>query len=119
MSENTKLNENTNTSNAVADMSSGYAEMAEYRNVSSGYGTEEVKKEIERRIEAGEYEGLQPIDLISYGMLQLVEETEKRHEAKRKLRKEQEKRRNKQVQESGHVEPMTDAETWARNGRLD
>ncbi|MEC1386516.1 hypothetical protein [Aerococcus viridans] len=75
-----ELNTQDDVKTAVSMISEGYAEMDTETKLSH---LDQQREEIRRRIEAKEFEGLADIDLISYGLNQLAEDTTQRKTAKK------------------------------------
>lgn len=89
-----ELNTQDDVKTAVTLISEGYAEMGSAEQLTPA---EQQREEIRRRIEAKEFEGLSDIDLISYGLNQLAEDTTQRKNTKKELRKKQAEREIEQV----------------------
>lgn len=92
--ENINLNTQDDVRTAVTLISEGYAEMGSAEQITPA---EQQHEEIRKRIEAKEFEGLSDIDLISYGLNQLAEDTTQRKNTKKELRKKQAEREIEQA----------------------
>lgn len=92
--ETINLNVQDDVKTAVTLISEGYAEMGSAEQLTPA---EQQREEIRRRIEAKEFEGLSDIDLISYGLNQLAEDTTQRKNTKKELRKKQAEREIEQA----------------------
>lgn len=92
--ENINLNMQDDVKTAVTLISEGYAEMGSAEQLTPA---DQQREEIRRRIEAKEFEGLSDIDLISYGLNQLAEDTTQRKNTKKELRKKQVEREKEQA----------------------
>ena len=92
--ETINLNVQDDVKTAVTLISEGYAEMGSAEQLTPA---EQQREEIRRRIEAKEFEGLTDIDLISYGLNQLAEDTTQRKNTKKELRKKQVEREKEQA----------------------
>lgn len=89
-----ELNTQDDVNTAVNFISQGYAEMDNEPKLSPA---DQQREEIRRRIEAKEFEGLSDIDLISYGLNQLAEDTTQRKNSKKEYRKKQAEREKEQA----------------------
>lgn len=89
-----ELNTQDDVKTAVSMISEGYAEMDTETKLSH---LDQQREEIRRRIEAKEFEGLSDVDLISYGLNQLAEDTTQRKNTKKELRKKQAEREKEQA----------------------